>query len=89
MTMIEKICIAMCKEEGIDPHAWFNDNFGWMTYEHLAIAALNAMKEPSDEMYKAIDEAEEICGNVEISNLKAFELMLNAALSEHKNSETV
>ena len=80
--MIEKICIAMCKEEGIDPHAWFNDNFGWMTYEHLAIAALNALKEPTKEMLDSTSTPT-------YSTRDRWSLMINAALSEHKNSETV
>lgn len=102
--MIEKICIAMCKEEGVDPYHSVDESFGnmayekaWMTYEHLAIAALNAMKDHENVLYSVLPDSEDEFD--QMSGFKQFDgdsgnwfwlwsKAIDAALSEHKNSET-
>jgi len=94
--MIEKICRSMCIADANDPDRVFGDHKGWMTYEYLAIAALNAMKDPTDPMKLAghscpvshswSNQGEFIADGCETD---IWQDMINAALSEHKNSETV
>ena len=83
-SMIEKISRALCIEESQDPDKMFGGGPGWKVYEHLAIAAIKAMREPTQEMvedgygwYEGIDATEE-----DQMPKCVFRSMIDAALKE-------
>lgn len=85
MKMIEKISRALCIEESQDPDKMFGGGPGWKVYEHLALAAIKAMRESTDDQYDAghaAFEKDEYHMSVYHCVGEAYKAMIDAALKE-------
>jgi hypothetical protein len=56
--MIQRVAIAICTQQGKDPHQMRDDGLppsfeGWTRYVDLARVAIEAMREPTKEMLDA------------------------------------
>lgn len=76
MTMIEKIARALCTIDGCDPL--------WQRYERQARAAIEAMREPTEEMTRMGHYCAEGCTDDPCGKLPqhVWGTMIKAALSE-------
>lgn len=93
MTMVERVARAICAADGHDPDGPPIDEYPsaiypWAVYRNLAKAAIEAMREPSEEMKKAGEHAEisDSYGEYYVSADNAadiFRAMVDAALKEH------
>ena len=79
MTMIEKVARAICNIDG-------GSEYDWELWKSLAVAAIEAMREPTPEMINSANEMDiihwdyscHICGGAKFS----WQLLINAALKE-------
>jgi hypothetical protein len=79
MNMIEKISRALCQKCATeDPLGWDVDR-DWHMFRGDAVIALEAMKEPTEEMASAFDST---IWNGEYN--KAYDAVINAALKDEQ-----
>lgn len=90
MTLVERVARAMCLDLGIPPDNWSEEDgirtYAWQKEASTAVAAIEAMREPTNE--------QQIAGSTEVGDCfgweqkaaaYAWQAMINAALEEWKN----
>lgn len=84
--MIERVARALCLEAGLDPDRKFKSSnwgeetspheFAWHEFQPAARAAMEAMRDPTEEMVNAALHWQDHCSDVD----SLFEQMIGAAI---------
>lgn len=94
MTPIEKIARVLCRLDGLDPDAGHRPRSGpvildvaveqpaWKQYAHKSRAVLEAVREPSEKMVAAHNNAEDCYDDYPRQAAVDWQAMIDAALAD-------
>lgn len=101
VTMVERVARALCRADGKDPDAPRKISacvgeismMEWQYhYPFMALRAIEAMREPTDEMVRAVESAEDDSGYIAAAGEHidwgdAWTIAINAALQKETPTE--
>lgn len=91
MNMVERVARAICGDKQIDPYPFTNAFYvptesmqqkAWTWFVKDAKAAIEAMREPTEEMLKAVKNAQIYLNMTDEGWKEAHRVMIDAALKE-------